>query len=71
MSIEFYFFSSTRKGDSIGEKDKLNKKIVETTIEKFEDESAILKEQNILVFFDWMRLSLIQSLGRLIIKDTP
>ena len=69
MSIEFYF--SSRKGDSIAENDELNKEIVEITINKFEDKSKILREQNILIFFDRMRFSLIQSLGRLIIKDTP
>ncbi len=69
MSIEFYF--SSRKGDSIAENDELNKEIVEITINKFEDESKILRKQNILIFFDWRRFSLIQSLGRLIIKDTP
>jgi len=71
MSIDFYFWSSSRKGDSISENDELNKEVVEETIKKFEDGSAILKEQNILVFFDWMCFSLIHSLGRLIIKDTP
>jgi len=69
MSIEFYF--SSRKRDSIAENDELNKEIVEITINKFEDESKILRKQNILMFFDCMRFSLIQSLGRLIIKDTP
>jgi len=71
MSIEFYFAPSPRKGDSIAEKDAMNRGIVEETINMFEDESKILRKQNILIFFDSMRLSLIQSLGKLIIKDTP
>jgi len=72
MSIEFHFSSPDIVGDSIAEKDELNKEIAEKTLDKFGDEYETLKKQNILIFFDWW--STIRDkdkLGSLIIKDTP
>ena len=72
MSIELYFSLSRRTGDSIAEKNELNKEIVEGIISKFEGESDILKSQNIFLFFNWTTYSFRgDKLGSLIIKNTP
>ncbi len=60
--------SSGRPGDLIEELDGMNRDIIKMTIDGFSDESRILKDQNILFFYDWMDDS---RMGRVYIKGIP
>ena len=71
MGIHNYFIKSFIQSDTIGKFNSLNEDITELIIEGFDKESDNLRKQNILIIFDSRRFSLIQSLARTIIKDTP
>jgi hypothetical protein len=70
VSTSVFPSPSHRPGDTVGEKDEINRKTIYSTLGNFGEASIILNSQNILVYLDWMNLSHIQSWGRLIIKDS-